>query len=87
MLIRSRRIVPGFATPDPRDRRRLGFKIAGLVAYGRPIPLDHPALAEGWHDVEPDGRWTGGCAVIPPALRAGSFEVSVAATLAYPLPG
>ena len=87
LLIRSRRVVPGFATPDPRDRRRLGVKIAGLASGDRPIPLDHPALAEGWHDVEADGRWTDGCAVIPPRLCAGPVEVSVAATLTYPLSG
>lgn len=84
-LIISRADVPGVITRDPRDRRVLGVKIAALQADGRMISLDDPALIEGWHQVESDGRWTNGCAVIPAALVAGADAVSVvlAATLVY----
>ena len=85
-IIESRAAVPGELTADPRDRRRLGVKIAALEIGGENIPLDHPMLAEGWHDPEPDGRWTNGRAVVPKALlgRCGSIHISLAATLAYP---
>jgi hypothetical protein len=86
-IISSRHAVPGLVTPDPRDRRRLGVKIARLEAGGRDIPLDHPALVQGWHAAEPDGRWTDGHAVIPPELVAGRYDVKItlAATLPYPV--
>jgi hypothetical protein len=85
-IIESRAAVPGELTADPRDRRRLGVKIAALEIGGENIPLDHPMLAEGWHDPEPDGRWTNGRAVVPKALLGGggSIHISLAATLAYP---
>jgi hypothetical protein len=85
-IIESRAAVPGELTADPRDRRRLGVKIAALEIGGERIPLEHPALAEGWHDPEADGRWTNGRAVIPKCLlgRWRSINISLAATLAYP---
>jgi hypothetical protein len=84
-IISSRYAVPGLTTPDPRDRRRLGVKIARLEAGGRDIPLDHPALVQGWHAPESDGRWTDGYAIIPSELLAGRHDVKVivAATLNY----
>jgi type VI protein secretion system component Hcp len=86
-IISSRHAIPGLTTPDPRDRRRLGVKIARLEAGGRDIPLDHPALVQGWHAAEPDGRWTNGHAVIPPELIAGRHDIklTLAATLEYPV--
>jgi hypothetical protein len=86
-LIESRSAIPGHITQDPRDRRRLGIKIATLTIDGVAIPLDRNELTEGWHDPEPDGRWTDGAALIPAALLAGlsTIEVSVAATMLYPL--
>ncbi|MGC9269385.1 Hint domain-containing protein [Acidiphilium sp.] len=87
MVIRSRNAIPGLLTPDPRDRRRLGIKIAAIRrADGTTIPLDHPMLTEGWHAPEPDGRWTNGDAVIPSTLigRTGALQIEPAATLAYP---
>ncbi|CAG4909136.1 unnamed protein product, partial [Acidocella sp. C78] len=67
-IITSRSAVPAEVTPDPRDRRRLGVKIGALMAGDEPVALDHPALAEGWHGVEADGRWTDGAAVVPASL-------------------
>ncbi|MCW8306620.1 Hint domain-containing protein [Acidiphilium sp. PA] len=85
-IIASRSAIPGHLTPDPRDRRRLGVKIASLSAGGTPIPLDHPALRHGWHDPEPDGRWTDGDALVPAELLAGArLEVGLAATVQYPV--
>jgi hypothetical protein len=86
--IESRSAIPGHLNADPRDCRCLGVKIAALMVDGREIPLDHPALTEGWHDVEADGRWTDGCAVVPAALLDGApVTLKVAATLAYPTGG
>jgi hypothetical protein len=86
-IIASRSAVPGEIDADPRDRRRLGVKIAGLRVDGHEIPLDHPALTVGWHDREPDGRWTNGAAEIPQNLcgEAQTLAVTLAATLRYPL--
>ncbi len=84
-LIVSRRAVPGLRTADPRDRRMLGVKIAQLLIGGTPVALDDPRLSEGWHDVEPDGRWTNGRARIPAELIGGqAITVKIASLLAYP---
>jgi hypothetical protein len=86
-VINSRSAIPGQVTPDPRDQRRLGVKIAALLVSGVDVPLNHPALVEGWHALEPDGRWTDGRAVIPAALLNGSTDVDVTVVgfLAYPV--
>jgi hypothetical protein len=86
-VIVSRSAVPGELTADPRDRRRLGVKLSAIAIGGRAIPLDHPALTEGWHAMEADGRWTDGAALIPHALLNASRAVTlqVAARLAYPV--
>jgi len=86
IIIRSRVAVPGHLTPDPRDRRILGVKIAALkYSDGSSIPLDHPALVDGWYEQENDGRWTNGCAVIPAILaEKGTIRVDLGATLNYP---
>lgn len=58
------------------DGRQLGVRVLGLslVRNGTEvaIPLDHPALDEGFHQVE-DGRqrWTTGDALVPAHLVAG----------------
>ncbi|GAA5263893.1 hypothetical protein ACOSOMT5_P0313 [Acidiphilium sp. MT5] len=84
-LIRSRHAIPGLLAPDPRDRRTLGVKILSLHAGPHKIPLDHPLLTEGWHNPEPDGRWTNGHAIIPAALHRGNpITLTLAATLNYP---
>ncbi len=81
-LILSRQFVPAEISADPRDRRRLGVKIASLTIDGRDVKLDHPALRAGWHDLEPDGRWTDGAALIPAALLGGATVGGVVVTLA-----
>jgi hypothetical protein len=84
-IIFSRHAIPAEVTPDPSDRRSLGVKIASLSVGGENIPLDHPALTQGWHDAEPDGRWTQGAALIPASLLNGGVDITVeiAATLPY----
>jgi hypothetical protein len=84
-IIESRTAVPGELTADPRDKRRLGVKIAAIRAGRKSISLDHPALREGWHELEPDGRWTNGRAVIPKSLigRCGPIKLTLAGSLAY----
>jgi len=86
-IITSRSAVPAEVTPDPRDRRRLGVKIGGLMAGDEPVALDHPALAEGWHGVEADGRWTDGAAVVPASLLKGRVltVTPLKAGLRYPV--
>jgi hypothetical protein len=87
-IIASRSAIPGEIFADPRDRRRLGVKICALTIGGQRIPLDHPALTDGWHEMEADGRWTNGNAIIPPGLvgAANSIRITIAATLPYPVP-
>jgi hypothetical protein len=84
--ITSRSAIPGHVSPDPRDQRKLGVKIAAITRRdGTIIPLDHPGLTVGWHGPEPDGRWTNGRAIIPAALCAGQeIRINLAATLVYP---
>jgi hypothetical protein len=86
-VIVSRAAVPGEVFDDPRDRRRLGVKIAELMIGRRKVPLDDARLCEGWYEAEPDGRWTDGAAVIPPALlgRSRDVRVTLAAVIRYPV--
>jgi hypothetical protein len=86
-VIESRAAVPGEILPDPSDKRRLGVKIAGLMIGRRKIPLGDARLCRGWHEAEPDGRWTDGAAVIPAALlgRSRDVRVTLGAALRYPL--
>jgi hypothetical protein len=85
VAIRSRSAVPGHLTPDPRDRRVLGVKIAALEVDGRAIALHDPRLATGWHDLEADGRCTDGMAMVPASLadRPSRLRVTLAATQRY----
>lgn len=86
-IITSLSAVPAEVTPDPRDRRRLGVKIGALKAGDERVALDHPALAEGWHGVEADGRWTDGAAVVPASLLKGRVltVTPLKAGLRYPV--
>jgi hypothetical protein len=86
-VISSRSAIPGEITPDPRDGRRLGVKVARLEIGQRDVPLSHPDLAEGWHAPEADGRWTNGRGVIPASLVNGETSVRVWQTgsLVYPV--
>ncbi|MBN8897534.1 MAG: Hint domain-containing protein [Rhodospirillales bacterium] len=69
----SRSSAPTDACPWLDDRRTLGFNVERIVVRGseslEEVPLDHPALDQGWWAVERDGsalrRWTNGDAVLP----------------------
>jgi hypothetical protein len=97
----SRSAVANETRPWVSDDRRLGVLPRELtVRSGRsavPIPLDHPALGDGWwqpewHDPTALRRWTNGDGLVPmPDIHlteAGPclLEVEVAATPPYPLP-
>jgi hypothetical protein len=74
----SRSGAPAELQPDCEDRRRLGIAVSRIVLRNgmdcREIPIDHPSLAEGWHDPERcDGslyRWSDGAAYVPLASPA-----------------
>jgi hypothetical protein len=81
------------------DDRRLGVMLSGLTwrfgALVVPVPLDHPALDQGWWQPEWHGptelrRWTDGDAVVPmtglglAALGPCLLQVAVAGTVPYP---
>lgn len=86
VIIKSRSGIPGHVTPDPCDRRRLGVKVRTLRIGGEIVELNHPALQIGWHDLEHDGRWTNGAALIPATLvYHRKVTVELAATMTYPL--
>ncbi|MEJ0015159.1 MAG: Hint domain-containing protein [Acetobacteraceae bacterium] len=77
--VRSHSAVPVEVGAHLSDRRRLGVAIDRITlatdAGGSEIPVDHPALRHGWHDVESaDGcmwRWTDGAALLPLPEAAG----------------
>jgi hypothetical protein len=69
--------VPQHVSSDPHgDRRRLGTSVRALsiddgLGVRRTIALDDARLGEGWHEAEPDHRWTDGRARLPADLWAG----------------
>ena len=60
--------VPAGLDPREEDCRPLGVCLGGMLADGRVIPLDGPALDRGFHAIEGNGaekwRWTDGAARI-----------------------
>ncbi|HXT81887.1 MAG TPA: Hint domain-containing protein, partial [Acetobacteraceae bacterium] len=66
--IRSRSAQPCALYPWVEDMRRLGVQVQGIrfhtVSDRRDVPVDHPALSEGWWAPERNGaalwRWTDG---------------------------
>jgi hypothetical protein len=91
----SRAQSPTEARPWFEDRRRLGIRVKRIVLRGtnelREIPIDHPALTEGWWDVDRDGqvmsRWTNGEATVPLPEMDGHvmLEVHLAGEMIYAL--
>ena len=92
----SRSASPAVRRPWLDDRRRLGVAIQ-RIRFRRAdalceIPMDHPALACGWHDVERQGaalvRWTDGAAglAVPPDMAgtATMLELHLGGTVPYP---
>jgi Hint domain len=68
----SRASAPNEAKPWLEDRRQLGVYVERIVLRNQHeievIPLDHPALGQGWRSVEHAGqemrRWTSGDAIL-----------------------
>nr|WP_246781410.1 Hint domain-containing protein [Rhodoblastus sphagnicola] len=68
LVLASRRWRPGHMSPASADDRLLGMLVTRLECDGVAQPL--AAMGEGWRALESaDWRWTGGMAVLPPALR------------------
>jgi hypothetical protein len=94
--IRSRANRPTDTRPWLEERRRLGVYVERIVIK-RPngevseVPVDHPALSEGWWAVEREGsglrRWTDGDAVLPLPGATGLLQLRIAeAAMTYTLP-
>jgi hypothetical protein len=91
--IASRACMPADIRPWLDDRRRLGISVARIVMRGArgvvDMPLDHPALRNGWHALEGDGvrmwRWTDGNALLPVPQGTTMVEIHVAGSGAYPM--
>lgn len=73
--------------PWLEDRRRLGVLVTRLTLRQGDavdlVPLDHPAMAEGWWPIEPDrpfpSRWTNGDATIPTPIQGPAIlEITIA---------
>ncbi|MCX7384858.1 MAG: Hint domain-containing protein [Alphaproteobacteria bacterium] len=79
--LRSRRFIPAESTAAETDTRRLGVAVAALWADGVEIALDDPRLASGWHDEEPEWRWTDGDAgLLLPGVRDLALRLAAPGT-------
>ncbi len=69
VVLASRNTAPAEIVADSRDMRRLGVPIERLALYDSEFLIEadhnHPALREGFHDVESNHRWTDGSARLP----------------------
>jgi len=71
--------------PGLRDTRRLGVRVDQMsirtMTDETVLPADHPALAQGWNEVEQDDatmwRWTDGAGVIPWDNVEGSAVLTI----------
>jgi hypothetical protein len=87
----SRAGSPSAIRPWLDDRRRLGVAVCRIILCdGRSVtdmPVDHPALADGWHDVESSDerlwRWTDGSAHVPIPAGTRSIEVHLHCGIDY----
>jgi hypothetical protein len=74
----SRVWVPAELRPGTDDHRQLGVALGRLWLDRREVSLDSPALSQGWHPWERDGRWTDGDALLPVAgARLLSFTLTM----------
>jgi hypothetical protein len=92
----SRSAIVCDAAPWVSDERKLGVMLRRMTirsgADVTDIPLDHPALSDGWWQAEWHGpstlrRWTDGDAAVPLLTGFCLLEVEVAGTMQYPLRG
>ncbi len=90
----SQACAPADVKPWLDDRRRLGMAVSRIIVRGRTgqieIPVDHPRLADGWHDAERDGermwRWTAGDAALWFPADATTLEIRLVGTHEYLVP-
>jgi hypothetical protein len=88
----SRASAPADLAPWLDDRRRLGVSLGRIILHHAlgvsEIPIDHPSLTDGWHDVELDGgrqwRWTNGRAQLTVPVGTRIIELRLAASTVYP---
>ncbi len=87
LRLRSRASHATDARPWIDDRRRLGVYVSRLSWSGADMAVDHPALSDGWWDVEHAGarprRWTNGDAALPAVAGASTLTVHLAGSIAY----
>ena len=91
----SRAARPNAARPWIEDRRLLGVRVNRILlrdAVGlTEIPIDHPALPDGWWAPERDGsamaRWTNGDAMLTIPEGTIMVEIHLAETMRYPIEG
>jgi len=91
----SRAAVPGECRPWLNDPRPLGVAVREIAIrdgiHMDAIAVDHPALGDGWWDVERDEnvlvRWTNGDAALalPLRQRPAVLEIQLAGEMVYPL--
>ncbi len=91
--LRSRAGSPTDTKPWLGDQRRLGVEVIGIVLRDAcetlSVPLDHPALLNGWWDVEDrktaQVRWTDGDALIslPQMKGPRTLEIHVGGSIDY----
>jgi hypothetical protein len=88
----SRAGAPSALRPWLDDRRRLGVSVSRItLRHGvglTEVPVDHPLLTQGWHDVERDGRrlwrWTDGSAFLPVPEGTYMIELQLTGSTEYP---
>jgi hypothetical protein len=96
VTLASRFVIPSDQmVAAQRDVRRLGVSVKWIAIRSEGaetiIPADHPALQDGWNEVEVQGksnwRWTDGAATIPWENVAGPAVLTVCCAPAdrYPL--
>jgi hypothetical protein len=81
----SRAGSPADVKPWLEDHRQLGVAVSRIVVRGgadyAEVPVDHPALRQGWHTVEAEGRamwrWTNGRAALPIEASSGPVTIEV----------
>lgn len=98
--VASVQLVSRFCIPSDRmiaavrDTRRLGVRVESIIVRTGEdetvIHASHPALSEGWHDLERDGnvmwRWTDGAAIIPWTVTSEPVILTIQCTPAEGYP-
>jgi hypothetical protein len=82
-LLSPRGLPANTAEAERARTRRFGVAIRSLLLDDAPIPLDGPAIGDGFHNVESAGseswRWTNGEAVLhlPPSQARRQLTVRI----------